>query len=71
MNTILVKVMRVPGAVVEVGLNEGATVTDALDAAGISPNSGEAVKLNGMDTTYESTLSDGARVIVAKGAKNA
>lgn len=70
-NVITVKVIRVPGAVTEVGLEEGATVADALSAASLTMGEGEAVKLNGSDTTMDATVSDGSRLIVAKAAKGA
>lgn len=68
---ITVKVIRVPGAVTEVGLNAGASVQDALNAAGIGLANGETVKLNGADCAMGDCLSDGARVLVAKAAKGA
>lgn len=68
-DVITVKVIRVPGAVSEVGLNAGATVAEALAAADVTVGAGEAVKLNGADTNMDATVSDGARLIVAKAAK--
>lgn len=69
MSVITVKVMRVPGATQEVALDSGATVGDALSAASMNVASGESVKLNGAATDLSSTLSDGDRIIIAKGAK--
>lgn len=66
---IEVKVVRVPGAVKDVMLNDGATVADALSAAGITLESGEAAKVNGSDVDSTTTLSNGDRVILAKAAK--
>ena len=71
MNVIAVKVIRVPGAVVEVGLETGATVQDALDAANITLGSGETVTVDGNTTDTSFALSDGARVILSKQAKSA
>lgn len=68
-DVITVKVIRVPGAVTEVGLEAGSTVAQALAAASVEVGAGEAVKLNGADTTLEATVSDGSRLIVAKAAK--
>ncbi len=67
--SISVKVVRVPGAVTEVELNDGATVADALAAAGTSLSSGEAVKVDATPAELTTTLSDGNRVVIAKGAK--
>lgn len=66
---ITVKVIRVPGAVKEVGLEEGSTVEAALAAAELSVSDGEGVKLNAADTTMDTVLSDGDKIIIAKGAK--
>jgi sulfur carrier protein ThiS len=66
---INVRVARVPGTVQEVALNDGASVGDALGQLGMRVESGEALKVNGADATTSSTLSDGDRVILVKGAK--
>lgn len=71
MSTMFIKVVRVPGTVSEVCLNEGATVADALEAAGITPSSSEEVSLNGHRTNLSTTLSDADRVIVSKATKSA
>ena len=68
---IMAKVIRVPGAVTEVGLEDGATVGDALTAAGVTVESGETLKLNGADTTTDATVSEGGRILIAKAAKGA
>ena len=69
--SITVKVIRVPGAVSEVGLNDGATVQDALDAASVTVGESEVMKLEGVTTPANTVVTDGARIIVAKGAKGA
>lgn len=69
--TIEVKVVRVPGAVTEVVLNSGATVADALRSANIDLGSGETVSMNGSTVSGGQQLSNGDRIIVAKGAKGA
>lgn len=66
---VTVKVVRVPGAVTEVVLNDGATVADALSAAGTSLGDGEAVTINGATAGNDTPVSEGARVVIAKGAK--
>lgn len=68
---IFVKVIRVPGAVVEVGLEDGATVADALAAAGITTASNEQVSVNGSNVDTNYVLEDNVRVVVAKSAKSA
>ena len=70
-DVITAKVIRVPGAVTEVGLESGATIADALTAASVDVGSGETVKLNGGDTSMDAVVSDGARILVAKAAKGA
>ena len=69
--TIEVKVVRVPGAVTDVALNSGATVSDALRAANIDMGEGETVSMNGATVNGSRALSQGDRIIVAKGAKGA
>lgn len=67
--SISVKVCRIPGSVNEVILEDVATVANALSAANQTVGSGEAVKLNGFDTTMDAAVNDGDRIIIAKGAK--
>ena len=69
MSEIFVKVVCVPGAVTEVALNQGATVGDALDAAGIESNSAENIKVGSASVDRDGTLVDGDRVIYSIGAK--
>lgn len=66
---INIKVARVPGTVKEVALNDGATVNDALSNAGIRLESGEALKVNGVNAEAGQILRDGDRVVLVKGAK--
>ena len=68
---IEVKVVRVPGAVKDVALNDGANVADALGAANVHLGAGETVSMNGNTVEMSQPLSNGDRVIVAKGAKGA
>jgi len=69
--TIEVKVVRVPGAVTSVALNDGSNVGEALQAAGIDLTPGETVSMNGTTVQSGQTVSNGDRIIVAKGAKGA
>lgn len=64
-----VRLARVPGSVQELALNDGATVSDALTAAGTSVQSGEVLKVNGADASLGTQLNDGDRVLLVKGAK--
>lgn len=66
---ITVKVIRVPGEVKEVGLVAGATVADALTQAGVTGVEGETVMVGGATADLSTTLTDGARVVLARGAK--
>jgi hypothetical protein len=66
--SITVKVVQVPGAVKELELENGSTVGTALEVASISTD-GRSIQLNGAATTTDAALSDGDKVIVAKGAK--
>ncbi len=68
-NIITVKVIRVPGSVSEVGLEAGATISDALSAANVVVESHESMQLNGNVVDGSTVLSDGDRVIVSKAAK--
>lgn len=63
------KVVRIPGAVVDVVLNDGATVADALAAASITVGDNETLKVNNEVATASTALVDGARVILAQAAK--
>lgn len=68
---IFVKVVRVPGAVTEVALTDGATVGDALAAAGIELGGSDRLTLGAEPTTTDAVLTDGARVVISKDAKGA
>lgn len=68
---ISVKVARVPGAVVELVLEDGATVGTALAQANITPTANESVKVNANLASSDVVLNDGDRVYVAQGAKGA
>ena len=49
MSDIFVKVVRIPGAVTEVALSQGATVADAMSAAGISSSGSESIRVGAAD----------------------
>lgn len=66
--SITVKIVRVPGAVTELELNNGATVSDALSAAGLSA-SGFKLSVNGEAADTSDELENGDRVTLAKDAK--
>lgn len=68
---LTVKVVRMPGQVVEVVLEGRATIANALDAANMSLENGEKITLNGNAATLETAVCDGARVILSRDAKSA
>jgi len=69
MDTISVKVVRVMSSVVEVEIPAGSTVDTALQAANITPAENEQIQVGGQEATRSTVLSDGDKVILAKGAK--
>ncbi len=71
MANISIRVIRVPGDTKEFGMPEGSTEADALEAAGTVVGTDEALQVNGANTTMDTILLDGARVVIAKGAKGA
>ena len=68
---ISVKIVRIPGSVSELMLDDGATVNDAMSAAGTSVNSGERLEVDGREASGGTTLYDGARIVISKAAKGA
>jgi putative ubiquitin-RnfH superfamily antitoxin RatB of RatAB toxin-antitoxin module len=66
---MFVKVIRVPGAVKEVGLEDGATVADALEAAELQKGENEALKVGSKNASLSDALSDGDIITISKGAK--
>ena len=69
--SIFVKCVRMPGAVKEVGLNDGATVAEALSAAEMTVGDTEGLTVNGTAATSDTVIYDGDRVVLAKEAKSA
>ena len=61
---IIVKVVRTGGEVKKYSLEDGSTVEDALDAAGITYNRRDRVRINGEIAELEDVLEDGDRVTV-------
>ncbi len=64
--TITVKVARVPGKLVEVELNGGRTVADALKGAGFSQKDSEEVRVNSVDREMDYELKAGDKVTLIR-----
>jgi len=62
--SIIVKVVQIPGGIKEVGLEDGAKVSDALRLANIDAT-GKAIKVSNVDATAATVLFDGATVVVS------
>ena len=69
--TMFIKVVSVPGPVVETALEDGATVSDALTAANVTLSANHSITINGAPATTDSEVSDGDRVICSLAAKSA
>ena len=63
---IMVKVARTGSRVIEVALNGGREVRDALEAAGISKKESEEIAVNGEEADSDYELEDGDRVVLTK-----
>lgn len=66
---ISVKVGKLPGRIHTIGLNGGRTVKDALEGAGITSIDGFEIKVNSKNGTLDTTLKNGAVVILVKRIK--
>lgn len=67
---ITVKVARIPGETVVVELDRNsASVAEVLQAANVSVESGEVLKLGGLDTTLNAVVTNGMRITLVRGAK--
>lgn len=64
MGEIIVKVGKMPGVLTEVALGAGATVANALEAAGLSAD-GMDIRVSGNTATLETALTNGSIVILA------
>lgn len=63
---IFVKVARTGSSSIEVCLNGGRTVEDALEAAGLNKKASEEIRVNGEDAELDDELDDGDRVVLVK-----
>jgi hypothetical protein len=61
---LLVKVGRMPGRITEVALASGAKVSDALNAADITPAANEEVKIAGETADLTDEVDDGDVILV-------
>ena len=68
---VFAKVVRTPGALVEVMLNDGATVAEALTAGGFELASGEGLTMNGAPVSTTDSVVNGAAIVIAKAFKGA
>lgn len=66
---IKVKVIQMPGLIKDVEVAPNALVSDAIRAAGASINDGYTVKVNGLDSNVNASLSNGDSIIISQGAK--
>lgn len=66
MSHITVSVGRVPGPSVEVNLNGGRTVKDALQAAGMTLDDRSEIQVNGSPGTPETAVTNGAIILLVK-----
>lgn len=64
-NSIFVKVGQTGGRVVEVCLNGGRTVEDALDASDVSYSDSNRIRVNGSPADLEDELQDGDIVTIS------
>ena len=69
MDAITVKIGKLPGRIMEVALEEGATVEQAIEVAEIVEIEGFETRVNGAPATLETTLADGDNVLLVKKIK--
>jgi hypothetical protein len=69
MDYITIKIGKLPGRIVEISLNGGRTVADAIEAAEIGDVAGYEVRANGAPATMTTVLSNGATVLLLKKIK--
>ena len=65
---IMIKIVKNPGLLREVALNDGATVADALVVSGHDAE-GMAITVNGVSGSVSTPLTDGATVTLSANAK--
>lgn len=66
---ITVKVARIPGAIYDIELPDGATAAQALQKANINTARNDFLKVNGILSPADTVLNQGDRVVVAEDAK--
>lgn len=69
-NAALVKVAKLPGTVTEVALEDGASVQDALESAGIESTQGFEIKVDGRTiTNLDEQVGSASMILLAKQVK--
>ena len=69
-NAALVKVAKLPGTVTEVALEDGASVQDALESAGIESTQGFEIKVDGRTiTNLDEQVGNASMILLAKQVK--
>ncbi len=68
---ITAQVGKIPGTVSTVVLEDGATVADALRAAGFSHEAGYALRVDGQSGTVDQAVREGGTIFLAKESKSA
>ena len=68
-NQIFVRVGKFPGAVTEISLTDGSSISQLLQLAGVTVGDREAIELNGSKASLSSTLSDGDSVSIVPNIK--
>lgn len=64
-DTISVRVAQIGGEIKEIALEEGSTIEDALNAAGIDPNGGQRIRVDGETAELQDELEDGDYVTLS------
>jgi len=68
-NQSVVTVGKVPGELRELAVNDGATVADVLELAGLDASAGFEIRVNGSVGSMDTVISDGAKVFLVKKIK--
>ena len=69
MNTMTIKVGKVPGTIQEVVVEQGTSVLDILNIAGITDTEGYEVRVAGNTATLETVLEHDTSVLLMKQIK--